>query len=68
MSNVRCWNCGMDFEVVSSAQNITKQILSPQFIEEVLLANMFDGERGGMIEMKVDSLVSEVADILSEYI
>lgn len=28
MTNVRCWNCGMDFEVVSSAENSKKQPLT----------------------------------------
>ena len=65
MSNVRCWNCGNDFEVVSSAQNINKQP-SPAYIEQVLLDNIFDGDRGGIVEAKVDLLIKEIAEVISE--
>lgn len=65
MSNVRCWNCKQDFEVVSSAANSR---LTAPIIEELLLANMFDGERGGMVCMEVDDLVYEVAQIITDYL
>lgn len=64
MSNVRCWNCGMDFEVLSSARN--KMSLAPH-IAQVLLDNMFDGERGGRVDISVDALVDQVSNILAEY-
>jgi len=66
MSNVRCWNCGQDFEHVSSARNSNKHDLSASHIEELLLANMFDGEGGGMVCMEVDDLVYEVAQLIAE--
>ena len=66
MSNVKCWNCGQDFEVVSSARNSNKQSLSALHIEELLLANMFDGHGGGIVSMRVDDLVYEVAPLIAE--
>ena len=66
MSNVRCWNCGMDFEVLSSARN--KMSLAPQHIAQLLLDNMFDGERGGRVDMNVDALVNEVSGIVGEHL
>jgi hypothetical protein len=27
VTNVRCWNCGMDFEILSSAENSNKPSL-----------------------------------------
>ena len=66
MSNVRCWNCGMDFEVPSSAGNTNKP--TAQHIEEVLRSNMFDAQRGGTVIMNVDDMLEEVAEILSEYL
>ena len=68
MSNVRCWNCGMDFEVVSSAQNSNKPTPTAQQIEEVLRSNMFDAQRGGTVIMNVDDMVEEVAEIIVEYL
>ena len=68
MSNVRCWNCGQDFEVLSSAENSNKHKLSAAHIEELLLANMFDGEGGGLICMQVDDLVHEVAQLIEEHL
>lgn len=35
-------------------------------IRETLVANMFDGCDGGLVTMRVDRLVDEVADILAE--
>ena len=67
MSNVRCWNCGNDFEHVSSPQNTNKNI-SPQYIEQVLLDNIFDGDRGGIVEARVDFLVQEIAEVIAESI
>lgn len=66
MSNVKCWNCGQDFEVLSSARDSNKHNLSAAHIEELLLANMFDGEGGGMVCMEVDDLIYEVAQIIAE--
>lgn len=59
----------MDFEHVSSAQASAagQYPLSAHNIEELLLANMFDGERGGLVTMSVDTLVKEVAEIITEH-
>jgi len=33
---------------------------------EVLRANLFDGEHGGMVHMPIDDLLNETADIIVE--
>lgn len=64
---IKCWNCGNDFEQLSSAENSNKHNLSASHIEELLLANMFDGHGGGIVSMRVDDLVYEVAQIITEH-
>lgn len=66
MSNVKCWNCGMDFEHLSSAENSNK--ITAPIIAEVLRSNMFDAQRGGTVIMNVDDMVEEVAEIIAEYL
>ena len=63
---VKCWSCGQDFEFVSSARDSNKHKLSAAYIEELLLANMFDGHGGGIVSMRVDDLVYEVAQLIAE--
>ena len=64
---VKCWNCKNEFEHVSSARDSNKQHnLTAAHIEELLLANMFDGKRGGTVAMSVNYLVKEVAQIIAE--
>jgi hypothetical protein len=64
---VKCWNCHTEIEVVSSARDSNKQHkLSAAHIEELLLANMFDGHGGGIVSMRVDDLVYEVAQLIAE--
>lgn len=64
---VKCWSCGQDFEFVNSARDSSKQHkLSAAYIEELLLANMFDGHSGGIVSMRVDDLVYEVAQLIAE--
>jgi hypothetical protein len=48
MSNVRCWNCGMDFEVLSSAENSNK----PSHIHSMPDAGTTDGINGHDVHCK----------------
>lgn len=66
MTNVRCWNCGMDFEVVSSAENSNKP--TAEHIAQVLRSNMFDAQRGGTVIVNVDDMIEEVSEIIAENI
>lgn len=61
----KCWNCHTEFEVVSSAAGTSNP--TAHTIEELLLANMFDGERGGLVTMSVDILIKEVAELITEH-
>lgn len=66
MNNVKCWNCGNDFEHLSSAENSNK--ISASSIHQLLLHNMFDGDSGGLVTMSVDVLVREVSELVAEYL
>ena len=66
MNNVKCWNCGTDFEVVSSAENTKK--ITAQNIAEVLRSNMFDAQRGGTIVVNINDTIDEIAEILEEHL
>lgn len=61
MTNVRCWNCGMDFEFVSSAENSNKP--TAEHIAQVLRSNMFDASRGTIL-VNVDDLIDDIAETI----
>ena len=61
MTNVRCWNCGNDFEILSSAENSNK--ITASHIAEVLRSNMFDASRGTIL-VNVDDLIDEIAETI----
>lgn len=65
MSNVKCWNCNTDFEVVSSARNSKH---TPSSIAELLRSNMFDAQRGGMMVVDIDDTIEEISEIIAEYL
>lgn len=61
----KCWRCGNDFEVLSSARNSNT---TAPIIAEVLRSNMFDAQRGGTVIMNVDDMIEEVSEIIAEYL
>jgi hypothetical protein len=58
---VKCWNCGTDFEHVSSARDSNK--ISATHIAEVLRSNIFDANRGTVL-INVDDLIDEIAEVI----
>lgn len=61
---VKCWNCGQDFEHVSSARDSNK--LTAQSIAEVLRSNIFDASRGTIL-VNVNDLIDEIAEVVYEH-
>jgi hypothetical protein len=62
---IKCWNCGIDFEHVSSARDSNKPTAAS--IAQVLRSNIFDASRGTVL-VNVDDLIDEIAEVIERHI